>query len=126
MSAHIKTLAERIKPNAWLTPGETGNILAASMAEVAELRAALASQGVAMPAGYALVPLEPTDEMLSAAWNGGALGGQDDHEECYSLMISAAPQPPAVKEAEPDYSACCDTPHLCSAVRRCTAKDAIR
>lgn len=42
MSINIKTLSERIKPNAWLTPGETGNILAASMQEAADLRAALA------------------------------------------------------------------------------------
>ena len=44
MSTEIKTLSERIKPNAWLTSGETGNILAASMQEAAELRAALAVQ----------------------------------------------------------------------------------
>lgn len=44
----IKTLAERIKPHAWTTPGETGNILAHSMAESAELRAALAKNEAQM------------------------------------------------------------------------------
>lgn len=44
----IKTLSERIKPNAWNTPGETKNILAASILEVSELRAALAKQDAQM------------------------------------------------------------------------------
>lgn len=44
MSTDIKTLSERIKPNAWLTPGETGNILTASMQEASELRTALETE----------------------------------------------------------------------------------
>jgi hypothetical protein len=50
---------------------------------------------VAVPEGYALVPIKPAIEMLDAAWNGGALGGEDDHIECWTLMLAAAPQPAA-------------------------------
>ncbi len=90
-------------------------------------RAALASQGVAAPAGWALVPLAPTPTMLLAAgYRASAVGASTTGHEAWAAFLSAAPQPPAVKEAEPGYSACCDTPHLCNAVRRCTAKDVNR
>lgn len=65
--------------------------------ENAEIRSALESrQGVAVPAGYVLVPANPTQEMCNAvrAWT-------DAPRSVYLGMIAAAPQPPAVKEAEP-------------------------
>lgn len=64
-------------------------------AEEAEAAAAWnrrAPKASAVPEGWKLVPMEPTPEMLSAAWNGGALGGEDDHRECYGYMLAAAPQ----------------------------------
>ena len=55
-------------------------------------RAVLAKWGAAAPvvaAGYALVPVEPTPEMLSEIWvhKNGSLS------EAYSAMLAAAPQP---------------------------------
>ena len=54
-------------------------------------RAALAKWGSqpVVPAGYALVPVEPTPEMLSEIWvhKNGSLS------EAYRAMLAAAPQP---------------------------------
>lgn len=51
-----------------------------------------AQQAPAVPPGYALVPVEPTPEMLRAAhsWNGSPLA-----RGCYAAMLAAAPQAPA-------------------------------
>ncbi len=110
----------------------SGNqMLGAMEAEIAELRAALASQGVAMPAECYAVIEEAAQVLESAAAHNRSkfrtvlAHTQQDRADRLRAVL-AAPQPPAVKEAEPDYSACCDTPHLCGAVRRCTAKDATR
>lgn len=74
--------------------------------ENAELRVTLESRhGVAVPAGYALVPLKPTDEMVVAfaeQWYAKRQAIDDpDMAEAYADMLAVAPQPPAVKEAEP-------------------------
>lgn len=88
-------------------------------------RAALAShQSVAVPAGWALVPVAATDDMwlaFCASYHGKKDG--TDWDDCWAALLAAAPQPPAVKEADLAHAQCCDSPHLCSAVRRCTARD---
>jgi len=75
--------------------------LVAANTRIADLEAQVSALKAAggVPPGYALVPLEPTPEMLTSAWNGGALGGEDDHVECWSLMLAAAPQ--AVEQTKP-------------------------
>lgn len=50
------------------------------------------SQPVGVPDGYALVPVEPTPEMLAAA---AKCYGNDD--DCYRVMLTFAPAAPAVK-----------------------------
>ncbi|HDV6155979.1 TPA: hypothetical protein RJN95_006543 [Pseudomonas aeruginosa] len=60
--------------------------------EVAELRAR-----VVVPDGYALVPVEPNDEMLSAgcvADNAmhSNLSNRDNKHRCYQSMLNAAPR----------------------------------
>ncbi|RQU16285.1 hypothetical protein DF153_21085 [Burkholderia cenocepacia] len=66
---------------------------------------ALASEPVAIPAGYALVPIEPTDEMVTA---GVAKGDSDFYGDAlvraevrsdYRAMIAAAPPQPAQADA---------------------------
>lgn len=49
-----------------------------------------------MPEGYALVPIEPTEEMLEAGYNAGYLGGHEGDEwvyaspmKTYKAMLSA-------------------------------------
>lgn len=69
-------------------------------------RAALAShQGVAVPAGWALVPVKLADEMVIAfaeKWYAKRQAIDDpDMDDAYAALLAAAPQPPAVKEAEP-------------------------
>jgi uncharacterized protein YbdZ (MbtH family) len=44
----------------------------------------------AVPAGWKLVPIEPSDEMMDA-WNGAP--SFSSWEEAYKLMLAAAPQP---------------------------------
>lgn len=61
-------------------------------------RAALASAPVADDAGYALVPVEPTKEMLAAAFDLFELSvpehktGNDARRAIYMAMVNAAPQ----------------------------------
>ncbi|HCF0889207.1 hypothetical protein [Pseudomonas aeruginosa] len=62
-------------------------------AELAELRARV----VVVPDGYALVPVEPNDEMLSAgcvADNAmhSNLSNRDNKHRCYQSMLNAAPR----------------------------------
>ena len=49
----------------------------------------------AVPHGWELVPVEPTQEMLAAAWKQGSGGGWDMEgpEPIYRAMLSAAPAP---------------------------------
>ena len=60
-------------------------------------RAALAQAQSCVPAGFALVPIEPTDAMAFAA---------DDHcsagtaKRCYLAMLAASPQPQPVQPSE--------------------------
>lgn len=65
-------------------------------------RAVLAKWGSqpVVPAGYALVPVEPTPEMLSEIWvrKNGSLS------EAYRAMLAAAPQP-VVREPLTDEAA---------------------
>lgn len=60
--------------------------LAEADAEIERLRAALAAQ-VAAPAGWKLVPLEPTDAMVDATYHGQPV------DDIYRDMLAAAPQP---------------------------------
>lgn len=63
------------------------------------VRAALAKWGVQpVPAGYALVPVEPTPEMLSVMWvnkNSSLSEAYNSLSEAYSAMLAASPQPVA-------------------------------
>ncbi|HHH9444891.1 TPA: hypothetical protein ACP32N_006910, partial [Pseudomonas aeruginosa] len=66
--------------------------------EIEELRAELAElrARVVVPDGYALVPVEPNDEMLSAgcvADNAmhSNLSNRDNKHRCYQSMLNAAP-----------------------------------
>lgn len=77
-------------------------------AEIARL-STLPSDGVTIPAGWVLVPRQPTEEMLAAAplMDGdtiyrGPIG--DDAAETWRLMIAAAPKAPPVAQAE-DFTA---------------------
>lgn len=70
-----------------------------------ELRAQAEAQPVAVPAGWKLVPVDPTPEMLSAVgmmdgydWHAPGCSPDADHANWYSAMIAAAPAAP---QAEP-------------------------
>lgn len=64
-----------------------------------------AQQAAAVPAGWKLVPVEPTQEMLSKSWL--AVGGALDRENqraFYSTMLSSAPAAPKVLgNSDADY-----------------------
>lgn len=67
-------------------------------------RAALAKWGApqpVVPAGYALVPVEPTPEMLSVMWvnkNSSLSEAYNSLSDAYSAMLAASPQPVVVRE----------------------------
>jgi hypothetical protein len=46
---------------------------------------------VAAPAGYVLLPLEPTDDILDALHDGGHVGDDKELREFYQSLLSAAP-----------------------------------
>lgn len=73
-------------------------------------RAALSAEPVAVPKGWQLVPVEPTEAMLRAGWD--AAGPRT----AWPRMLAAAPQPAAQERT-------CDTPLYCLSVQRCTAMD---
>lgn len=54
----------------------------------------------AIPAGYALVPVEPTPKMVDATWD-EPLGANESHnarnKRIYKAMIAAAPKPEELK-----------------------------
>ena len=65
------------------------------------LRAQADAQPVAVPAGWKMVPVEPTPEMLSAVgmmdgydWHAPGCSPDADHATWYSAMIAAAPAVP--------------------------------
>lgn len=65
------------------------------------LQEALAGNSPVIPDGYALVPVEPTDEMIVAAMDSDDVtyNESDDtvfyvhHREIYKAMLAAAPKP---------------------------------
>lgn len=65
--------------------------------ELDVFRAVLAKWGTPpVPAGYALVPIEPTPEMLSAMWvppNSSLADTYSSLSDAYNAMLAAAPQP---------------------------------
>ncbi|MCO8609685.1 hypothetical protein KGP95_13320 [Burkholderia multivorans] len=78
----------------WLTKAEAWKLMHPD-----ESRSpAMAAEAVAIPTGWKLVPVEPTEEMIDAART-CAVGWSDgfpDHAEGYAAMIAAAPQPARV------------------------------
>ena len=63
-------------------------------AEIANLRAMLSVPQPAIPEGYALVPVEPTLEMIEAGRASlGALYGQHGAMTAYRAMLAAAKEP---------------------------------
>lgn len=48
-----------------------------------------------VPAGWKLVPLEPTVDMVALGWNGSRheYAGADSARACYRIMLAAAPTP---------------------------------
>ncbi|KSL05501.1 hypothetical protein AAA503_20375 [Pseudomonas aeruginosa] len=72
-------------------------ILAAEAQALREEVAALRARVAVVPDGYALVPIEPNDEMLSAgcvADNAmhSNLSNRDNKHRCYQSMLNAAPR----------------------------------
>ncbi|EEM8546729.1 hypothetical protein GI062_24825, partial [Salmonella enterica] len=65
----------------------------------ARICAELAGSSTVIPDGYALVPVEPTDEMIEAAMNCEDVLFNSDESFCvqfgniYEAMLAAAPQP---------------------------------
>lgn len=70
----------------------------------ARICAELAGSSTVIPDGYALVPVEPTDEMIEAAMNCEDVLFNSDESFCvqfgniYEAMLAAAPQPEANNE----------------------------
>ena len=89
--AEIIALADETRP---AEGGANGYILPISFA-----RAVLAKWGAQpVPAGYALVPAEPTPAMLSVMWvnkNSSLSEAYNSLSEAYSAMLAASPQPVA-------------------------------
>ena len=58
------------------------------------------AQQVAVPQGWKLVPVEPTDDMCEAAWNSDGVDYVGEYQRihradlAYAAMLAAAPQPP--------------------------------
>ena len=55
----------------------------------------------AIPPGYKLVPVEPTEEMIDAAKNNGAEGSRKEIAGDYKAMLNAAPEAPQPAKREP-------------------------
>lgn len=60
-----------------------------------------------LPAGWMLVPVDPTIDMLSAADNAGSIPGPRALR-IYVAMLAAAPTPPASAQPERDWELTCD------------------
>jgi hypothetical protein len=68
---------------------EAADEIEALRARIAELEA----ERVKVPEGYALVPVEPSRDMLIAAADGYETGEVFGPESCYRAMLAAAPSP---------------------------------
>lgn len=96
----IKTWQERLREKFPETADRNlfavGHLEHAMEAEIAELRAALSRPVVAIPEGWKLVPLEPTDEMCDEVITeiGGFLPGLCESAEIYKAMLATAPASP--------------------------------
>jgi hypothetical protein len=75
------------------TPAQVG-LSADEHEDIAREITRLRSQGSGVPAGWKLVPVEPTPEMLDAGINAAPIALDDDLESAYLAMLSASPQPP--------------------------------
>ena len=83
--------------NLYTSDQKPSHLASEAAAEITRLRAALAAQQP--PPGWRMVPEEPTQEMLRAAWfaddqaftHGAAHGATD--EAIWYAMLAAAPQP---------------------------------
>jgi hypothetical protein len=66
------------------------------------------SPAVAVPDGYALIPTEPTDEMIEAFNKGFNKYNEHSYFDygAYEAMLSAAPQASAEQKAESEYKNC--------------------
>lgn len=109
------------------TPAEAIPYFFGAQSAAAQQQASTAQEQAAIvPAGWKLVPVVPTDDMKDAT--NLKIGGcyscsasiptWGECAEIYADMLAAPDRAPSTT-----YADCCDTPHLCSAVRRCTAKD---
>ena len=74
--------------------GRYMEISAGYLAEIEELRLGTAAHAGAIPAGWKLVPIEPTIEMEDAANR-----IQQRHNNIYQAMLAAAPTPPVSAQA---------------------------
>lgn len=82
---------------------------------IADAIRSLASQPV--QDGYVLVPVEPTDAMLQAAWDSCSFGDETTYRECWKAMLAAAPQPSP--EAQPVAGHRCSNPCFYTACPPC-------
>lgn len=68
-----------------------------------ESQSSLQAQASA-PAGYVLVPVEPTEEMLKAAFNAPSTNHPEtsgqSYPSIYAAMLAAAPTPPAALDQQ--------------------------
>lgn len=64
----------------------------------------------------------PDREQATLCEDGGKCGIGGYCGQCEKVRAASEPGQPSA----PDYTDCCDTPSLCSSVRRCTAQDAPR
>ena len=87
LAAKVEPVAYRYKFTADLQWQYTENKEHAHRLAIVEPVYATPQQAV--PAGFVLVPIEPTEEMLDAAYNGRYSGGMS---AMYSNMIAAAPK----------------------------------
>lgn len=101
----ISTRAHDRATGEWLTvKGEVvpTDDYAALEAENAKLRAELERQAVPgdhTEQALVMVPVKPTQAMISAGWNVGLMGmDRDGPQAIYAAMLAAAPKPPVQGE----------------------------
>jgi len=79
-----------------LPPDEKFAQIISALRELRKLRAAMlqgaAGNSPAIPDGYALVPVEPTKEMIEAGWSYYMTSKAPGSSGVYSAMLAAAPQ----------------------------------
>ncbi|HDR9199628.1 TPA: hypothetical protein QDB48_000913 [Burkholderia vietnamiensis] len=94
-------LAHEVWSAAQRAPGEGIEDAVQRIAAILSRSPAMAAEAVAIRAGWKLVPVEPTAEMLAAAENAGVTDGEglfypfraDEIGAAYCAMLAAAPQP---------------------------------